>query len=99
MARVCYGDYCGGGGEVKTPRTDAAWAECKHYDSRFPLKNECEKLEEELSSALDRIQKLEAFISDLQEIEFNDTDASYWRRESIRIPSGETLYVGGSKPK
>ena len=52
-----------------------------------------------LEEAAMRMREMHEFIGDLVEIESNDTDAAYWRRESIRIPSGETLYVGGSKPE
>jgi len=46
-----------------------------------------------------RYTDLRAFIDELLEIEHNDTDAAHWRIESVRIPSGLTLYVGGNKPK
>lgn len=52
-----------------------------------------------LAEAAMRMRELHEFVGDLVEIEFNDTDAAYWRREAIRIPSGETLYVGGNKPE
>lgn len=42
--------------------------------------------------------KQKEFIGDLIEIDHNDTDAAHWRLESVRIPSGLTLYIGGNKP-
>lgn len=75
-----------------TPRTNSAHHESIRMDSKQPLLDECARLETELREA-------HAFINDLIEIEHNDTDAAHWRIESVRIPSGLTLYVGGNKPK
>ncbi|TXH40921.1 MAG: hypothetical protein E6Q97_38680 [Desulfurellales bacterium] len=75
-----------------TPRTNAAAQESARLDSKQPLLDECARLEAELREARE-------FIGDLIEIDHNDTDAAHWRSESVRIPSGLTLYVGGNKPK
>ena len=74
-----------------TPRTNAAARESVRLDDRQPLLDECARLETELIAA-------QAFIGDLIEIDHNDTDAAHWRLESVRIPSGLTLYIGGNKP-
>lgn len=54
-----------------------------------------ETIVEELAKAF---VKQKEFIGDLVEIEFNDSAQAYWRIESIRIPAGSTLYIGGNKP-
>lgn len=71
------------------PGADESWGVCvgDHVS---------ESITDELAK---RYAELREFVGDLLEIEHNDTDAAHWRNESVRIPSGMTLYVGGNKPK
>lgn len=49
MAGVQGGDYCGGGGEMTTPRTNTAARESVRLNDRQPLLDECARLETELA--------------------------------------------------
>lgn len=74
-----------------TPRTNQAASESVRQDSRQPLLDECAKLEQELIAA-------SAFIAELYELDSNDCVDSQWYTQSIRIPSGNSLYIGPTKP-
>ena len=74
--------------QANFPGADESWGVCAG-------EHVAETIAEELAR---KYASVSAFVAELYELSSNDCVDSQWHREAIRIPSGNSLYIGPTKP-